>query len=78
MNNNALDQFLQKDINVVFNKKTIRKGKLILYTSKDFYLSLIIKTNKNINKTFDVPYPFNMELNEQESQIVFDYRLDIL
>jgi hypothetical protein len=78
MNQEIIDQFLQKDINVLFNKKIIRKGKLILYTSKDFYISLIIKTNKDINKTFDIPYPFNMELDEEQSQIIFDYRLDIL
>lgn len=78
MKPDIIDRFLQKDINVVFNRKTIRKGKLILYTAKDFYISLIIKTPKNINKTFDIPYPFEMNINEIESEIQLDYRLDVL
>lgn len=78
MNQEILDSFLQKNIDVVFNKKVIRKGKLILYTAKDFYISLIIKTNKDINKTFDIPYPFKITLNDVEDEIEMDYRLEVL
>jgi hypothetical protein len=73
-----LDNFLQKNIDVIFNRKIIRKGKLILYTAKDFYISLIIKTTKDINKTFDIPYPFDMYMDDDESEIFLDYRLEVL
>lgn len=78
MNQDILDSFLQKNIDVVFNRKVIRKGKLILYTAKDFYLSLIIKTAKNVNKTFDIPYPFNISVDDDDSEIQLDYRLKVL
>lgn len=78
MSDQILDSFLQKNIDVIFNKKVIRKGKLILYTAKDFYISLIIKTPKDINKTFDIPYPFKMSLNDTDTEIELDYRLEVL
>jgi|7_EtaG_2_1085326.scaffolds.fasta_scaffold136940_1 hypothetical protein len=70
----ALDNILQKDIEIVFNNKVIRKGVFILYSIKDYHLTVIIKTPKN-NKTYDILYPFNVEVHG-ESRIVMDYRLD--
>ena len=70
----ALDDILQRDIEIVFNGKAIRRGIFILYSIKDYHLTLIIKTPKN-NKSYDLLYPFNVEIQSNKC-IVLDYRLN--
>ena len=69
----ALDDILQRNIEVVYNNKAIRKGTLILYNTKDYYLTIIIKTPKT-NKSYDILYPFNTDITKD--RITFDYSLD--
>lgn len=69
------DTILQRDIEIVCERKTIRKGTFILYTIKDYVITLIIKTPTN-NKSYDVYYPFNVE--NIDSCIELDYTIDRL
>jgi hypothetical protein len=71
----ALDNILQRDIEVVFNEKSIRKGTLLLYNTKDYYLTIIIKTPKT-NKSYDILYPFDTEITDDK--ITLDYSLEKL
>lgn len=70
---NMLDQILQRDIEIVCDKKVIRKGTFILYTVKDYVMTLIIKTPTN-NKSYDIYYPFDVDMTDD--MIIFDYTID--
>ena len=70
-----LDQILQNDIEIKFGRKTIRKGTFILYTVKDFVLTIHLKT-ANARKQYDMFYPFDARIDKKS--IVFDYTLDNL
>jgi hypothetical protein len=65
-----LDTILQREIEVIYNDRPIRRGVFILYTVKDYHLTLIIKT-PTTNKTYDMLYPFNAF--ERPGEIVLDY-----
>lgn len=55
-----LEPYLQKNVMFNIETKTVRRGKLLLYNIKDYYLKFIIKTNKDINKTYEIPYPYDI------------------
>lgn len=65
-----LDEILQREIEVIYNNRPIRRGVFILYTVKDYHLTLIIKT-PTTNKTYDMLYPFNAY--DRPGEIVLDY-----
>ena len=55
-----INNFLQKDVVFFINKeKPIKTGKLLIFKFKDFYFNFILKNN-NVNKIFEIPYPFNI------------------
>ena len=74
----VLETLLQENIHITHNAKVLRKGVFLLYSVKDYYVSIMIKTAKDVNKTYEMPYPFDMVLSEDETQIIFDYRLSTL
>lgn len=69
------DTILQRDIEIMCDKKVIRKGTFILYTIKDYTITMIIKTPTN-NKSYDIFYPF--DVLHQNNTIILDYTLDKL
>ena len=73
-----LETLLQREIHITCNNRILRKGKFILYTVKDYYISIILKNNKDVNKTYEMPYPFHMVYDEEKDDIVFDYTIDTL
>ena len=50
-----LDTCLQREVEIRLGKKVIRRGNFILYTIKDYYLTVILKT-PTTNKTYDILY----------------------
>lgn len=67
--------FFQKDISIVLENKTLRQGKLLLFSIKDFYLHFTLLTNNN-TKVFELPYPFFTFTEPSSSYIlVLDYSL---
>jgi len=72
---NVFDRILQRDIEIVCERKVIRKGVFILYTIKDYTITLIIKTPTN-NKSYDIFYPFDVIDNDQ--CVYLDYTMDKL
>lgn len=66
-----LEQMLQK--NVVFNigTKTIRRGKLLLFNINDYYIKFTLRTNKNIIKTYDAPYPYNVTQGDNSVKLSY-------
>ena len=55
-----LEPFLQKNVTFNIETKTVRRGRLLLFNIKDYYLKFIIRTNKDVNKTYEIPYPYDI------------------
>ena len=47
----CIKDMLLKQVVFCLEEKTVRKGKLLLFNSDDYYVRFIIQTNKNVNKT---------------------------
>lgn len=54
----VLEQLLQKDVSFCINHKVLRRGRLLLYNVSDYHIKFTILTNKNINKYYELPFPF--------------------
>ena len=72
-----LSSLLQCNIQFVLGTKTIKQGKLLVYSVKDYIISFTIRNNKNQLKVYDVYYPYEARLNKKK-QLVFDYSIDTL
>jgi N-glycosylase/DNA lyase len=70
----AMKSMLQKHISVVINNKSVREGTLILYNIKDYYVTLNIKTKKDQVKTYEIPIPYQLYINTDNT--VFDYHVN--
>lgn len=67
---------LQKDLLFQINGKTIKKGKLILFSMRNFYMQFYLKVNKKEHKHYELPYPF--EFRHTGNTIYLDYTLNSL
>ena len=76
LNVDVVKTLLQHNTNFCIESKIIRRGKLLLYNITDYHVKFSIKTNKNLLKVFEVPYPFHV--SEQNGSVVFSYRLQDL
>lgn len=74
----TLTNLLQQKITLEIDGKVIKTGKLILFTSKYFFISLTIETLKKSKEKVEIPIPFNIEVHEEDKLIYFDYRLNTL
>ena len=72
----AIQNTLQRDIEIVSsnNLKVIRKGVLILYSLKEFYMTFVIKTSKGDTKYYHFPIPYSF--TETKKGLVFDYSVE--
>ena len=66
-----LEPFLQKNVNFCLGPKTVRRGKLLLYNIKDYYIKFTIRTNKDINKVYEIPYPYDIILTKEGVQLSY-------
>ena len=69
---------LQHEVQFICNKKVIKKGKLLLFSMKNFYLSFTILNDKNEPKSFEIPYPFKIITTEDSKKLLLDYNLTTL
>ena len=65
--------FLQHDVRFICSDKIIKKGKLLLFAVKGFYLAFTITNDKGIPKTFEIPYPFKIEHTNNPNELVLNY-----
>jgi hypothetical protein len=72
---NACKFLLQKEITLEVNKKIYKKGKLILFYQKNFYLVFIMKTAKKEKEKIEIPIPYGVEIHEEDNLVFFDYRI---
>jgi hypothetical protein len=71
-----LEEYLQKNVNFNIEHKTVRRGKLLLYNINDYYIKFTIVTNKDINKTYEVPFPY--KISKTDTHIKFSYKIEDL
>jgi len=72
-----INSALQKTLSFKINDKTVKRGKLILFSVKEFYLNFkLLDTSCNAYKTYEIPYPFSFSF--VNNNYYFDYRLKTL
>lgn len=71
----TINTFLQRNTTFLIDNKSIKKGKLVLFNVKDFYLIFHLKSG-NDQKKYELPYPFKVYM--EEGKIVLDYTIDTL
>ena len=68
---------LQRDVRFVLNdKKVLRRGKLILFNTKDYFITFTIDSTKNTRKVYEVYYPFSITDNKEQNRLEFGYRVE--
>jgi hypothetical protein len=71
----ALNYFLQREITFTVDNKCVKRGKLILCSIKDFYITFYLKHNDD-QKRYELPYPF--ATHGVGKDLVFDYKLSTM
>lgn len=61
----------QNEIQIIHKDKQIRRGRLILYSLKDFYINLKILTGSTF-QIYELPYPF--EVTHKGLDIILSYK----
>jgi hypothetical protein len=69
---------LQKQIIVSVENRTLRKGKLMLFSRSNYYIQIALMSEKGHRENMEVPIPFNIEYHEDEGLMYFDYRVSAL
>lgn len=72
--NEIFNNFFLKKITFILDNKNIKQGRLKLFTMKGFNLKFFLVDNGGETKTFEIPYPF--EINKTTFGYVFDYRIE--
>lgn len=74
--NTKMNELFMKYFEFVLDDTIIRKGRLKLFTMKEFNLKFFL-TDDNVNmKTLEIPYPFDIKTTNDG--FVFDYTIDSL
>jgi hypothetical protein len=69
---------LQKTVSFEIKNKTIKHGKIDLFTQRNFYLIFYLTSNKKNREKIEVPIPYNIEIHEDDNLLYFDYRIKTL
>jgi len=72
----SLSHLLQRDVKFEVNNKVLRRGKLILFRVKDFYITFTLINSKGETKYYDLPYPYKVITTDNSADL--DYTLDSL
>ena len=70
---------LQRQIRVTIDRrKLLRRGQLILFNIKDHVITFSIKTHKGVIRTYEIFYPYSLDLNKDNSTATFSYEFNNL
>lgn len=70
----AVDKHLQKNVVFTIDSKTIKSGRILLFSIKDFFCSFLLANDvKKKRFLYEIPYPF--DFIENETELIFDYTL---
>lgn len=76
----TIKNLLQHKIEIVStsNLKTIRKGTLILYNLKEFYMTFVLKTQKGDTKYYHFPIPYDYVEQPKLNRVQFRYDNELI
>jgi hypothetical protein len=74
----VLTNTLQKNISLEVDGKVFKTGKLILFSTKYYFICLTLNTSKKQREKVEIPIPFNVEVHSKDNLIYFDYRIKTL
>lgn len=67
---------LQRNVKFMLNdKKILRRGKLLLFNTNDFYVTFTILTNKNQQKVYEVFYPYACDHDINRKRVELSYKI---
>lgn len=69
---------LQKNITIEIKNKIHKRGKLLLFYQRNFYLTFVMHTQKKEKEKIELPIPFEVEFYEKDNLVYFDYRIKTL
>ncbi|MEY5134970.1 MAG: hypothetical protein RL709_671 [Pseudomonadota bacterium] len=69
---------LQKELTFFLGNKLIKRGKLLLFKRTHYFIQITLFTQKKEKENFEIPFPFKVEIYDEEDIVYFDYRLDSL
>jgi len=69
---------LQKEVSFEINNKVFKRGKIIIFHQKNFYITFILSNDKKINDKIEIPIPYDVESHIDENLFFFDYRIKTL
>ena len=72
----ALQRFLQINIVIKCEGKTLKAGRLKLFSSKQYFVRLYIETAKKETKILELPYPYTIHLTD--TACTLNYKLSVL
>lgn len=67
-----LKPFLLHNVNFILNNKVIKKGRLQLINTKQFFLKFNLQTSDGI-KVFEIPYPYKYTISG--NRCTFEYTI---
>jgi hypothetical protein len=73
----TLQDFLQSRVLIKCDNKILKTGKLTLFNIKQYFIRFHIENDKKINKVFELPYPFLIDVDDN-GRCTFNYRLSSL
>lgn len=69
---------LQRNVFFIVKNKVIKKGKIELFTQRNFHIVFHVLTGKNKKEKLELPIPFSIENHIDDGLIFFDYRIKSL
>ena len=69
-----LKPFLLRDIIIRTDKKILKRGKLKIFQIKQYYINLSLEYKDSI-KNYEIPYPFDIQLEQEGNEAVLNYHL---
>lgn len=73
-----LQHFLQSTVVIKCEHKTLRRGKITLFNTKQYFIKIHIELENKDLKILELPYPYSMEYNKATNSCVLDYRLSAM
>tara|TARA_R100000988_G_scaffold90342_1_gene53876 strand:+ start:84 stop:440 length:357 start_codon:yes stop_codon:yes gene_type:complete len=66
--------FLLRDIIIRTDKKVLKRGRLKIFQVKQYYINLSLEYKGSI-KNYEIPYPFKIHSEQNETEAVLNYHL---
>lgn len=69
---------LQRELTFNVNNKAPKRGRLLLFKRNHFFIQITLLGVRGTRENFEIPFPYKLELHEDENLMYLDYRLSSL